>query len=608
MIICPNCQKQLPDGANFCDGCGTQFQQAVICPNCGNQTSAAQPFCQVCGAQFATQAPAAEKKAGFNLDAIKNLPKKTLGIIGGAVVGVIALVIILSIVLSSGMPNYAIYTKDGVLCYNDLGDKKTGVEIEDRASFALLSSDGKTIFFQKEGNVYYRNINKKNAEAEKFLSNVDLDNCFISENGKIFTYIKDGDLYQKKLGSDEATKIAKAVSDFTVTPDGGKVLYVTNESDVYYVKKVGKNPVKVVSGVDEDGIELISEDLKTILYLKDNSLYSVVAGKDSNKIASDVSNVYAADFKNVYYTTKTEVKEGENINDDTVTLNFYNGKESFKLAKDNFNSVEDYNFQKGNAFVYSTIEENTTDNSSSTTIEYFLALGKKTYSFFEFTQKYSEGKAISYDYITDIQLTEDGKKLYYIVKNYNPDAEQTENSKPQVGDLYEASVGKKVASGKVIDGDVYDLSYYTALLNKPVYSKEYDKEKRTKDLYFNKKLVSSDVSNFYYVEELGGFVFEADDSFYFYKNKKVLITNEEIGDFSILPTGDLLFLVDVSETNGKGELMLFNGKKSKKIDSDVSSIQDIGYLEQRYEDNRHLHITAPGAPNAEPLLLLSSNF
>ena len=73
MIICPNCQKQLPDGANFCDGCGTQFQQAVVCPNCGSQTSAAQPFCQTCGAQF--EAPKAEKKFNFNLDTIKNLKR-----------------------------------------------------------------------------------------------------------------------------------------------------------------------------------------------------------------------------------------------------------------------------------------------------------------------------------------------------------------------------------------------------------------------------------------------------------------------------------------------------------------------------------------------------
>ncbi len=599
MIICPNCQKQLPDGANFCDGCGTQFQQAVICPSCGNQTSAAQPFCQVCGAQFATQAPAAEKKAGFNLDAIKNLPKKTLGIIGGAVVGVIALVIILAIVLSSGMPNYAIYTKDDVLCYNDLGDNKTGIEIDDKASFALLSSDGKTMFFQKEGNIYYRNINKKNAEAEKFLSNVYLDSCFISENGKIFTYIKDGDLYQKKLGSDEATKIAKEVSDFTVTPNGGKVLYVTNESDVYYVKKVGKDPVRVVGGVDEYGIKHISEDLKTILYVKENSLYSVVAGKDSNKIASDVSSVYAADFKNIYYTTKEEIKEGEVVKEIKYTLNFYNGKESFKLAKDNFNRVEKYNFKKGNALVYSTIEKNKTDNSSSITIEYFLALGKETYSFFEYTEKTTDGKTESHDYITDITLTEDGKKLYYIVKNYNPDAEKAEKPEPAVGDLYEASANKKVASGKVIDNDVYDLSSYTAYLNKPVYTKEYNEEKRTEDLYFNKKLVSSDVVFFSYLEAAKGFVFEADDSLYFYKNKKVLITNEEYGDAAILPTGDILFLIDISETSGKGELMLFNGKKSKKIDSDVSSIQEIGYLEQRYEDNRHLNITAPGVPKAE---------
>ncbi len=591
MIICPNCQKQLPDGANFCDGCGTQFQQMVVCPQCGSQTPASQPFCQACGVQFAApEAPAEAAKPAFNLDTIKNLPKKTLGIIGGAVAAVIALILIICIVAGSGMPNYAIYTKDGEICYNDLGDKKTGVEIAEDASYALLAPDGKTIFYEKEGGFYYRDITKKNSEPTKWFSNH--SSLKLSENGKIATYKKDGALYQKKLGADEAVKIASDVYSFTVTPNGAQILYVNNDSDVYYVKKAGKDAVKIVGGVDESGVKFISENLKTIVYVKENSLYIATAGKDAEKIASDVSSVSAFDLKNIYYVTEEEVKEGDIVVKTNKSLYFYNGKTSTALAKDNYDGREDNNKEK-KAIIYTTKEAS--EDGNTTSYEYYLAMGTKTYKFFDYTKKYTDGKLGGYDYITDIAITDDGKKVYYVVKSYNPDAETTED-KPVVGELYEASLGSKISSAKKYDSDVYQLSYYTSYVNKPVYTKEYKKgeEKNTYDLYIAKKLASNDVENHMYSNYAEAFVLEADDSLYFFKNKKVLITNEEYKSLNQLPNGDLLYITDVSETSGKGELMLFNGKKSKKIDSDVSSVQSISYLEEQYEDNNHLYVSAPG--------------
>lgn len=587
MIICPNCQKQLPDGANFCDGCGTQFQQTVICPQCGSQNDAQAPFCQTCGVQFA--APA-ESKPAFNLDVIKNLPKKTLALIGGAAVAVVAIVLIICIIAGSGMPNYAIYRKDGELCYNDLGDKKTGVEIADDANSAFLSPDGKTILYTKDGGLYYRNINKKNSEATKWLSNY--SSLKLSENGKVATYIKDDALYQKKLGADEAVKVASDVHSFTVTPNGGQILFVNKDSDVYYVKKAGKEPVKIVSGVDEYGVEFISENLKTIVYLKDSALCVATAGKESEKIASDVTSVYAYDLKNIYYVTKEEVKEGETVVKTTKSLSFYNGKTSVELAKDNYDGIEDTNLEK-KAIIYKTSE--TSEDNTITTVQYFLAMGKKTYSFFEYTKKYTDGKLNSYDYITDTVITENGKKVYYLVKTNNPDA-KVDSDKPAVGDLYEANLGSKIASAKKYDNDVYALNNYTAVLNKPLYSKEYKKtgESPTYDLYLSKKLVSNDVEDVMYSNYAEALLLKSDDSLFFFKNKKVLITNEDYSSLNQLPSGDILYITDISETSGKGDLMLFNGKKSKKIDSDVSSVQSIMNLEDQYKDNAHLYVSAPG--------------
>ncbi len=598
MIICPNCQKELPDGANFCDGCGTQFQQAVICPACGNQTAAGQPSCQVCGAQFAP----AEKKS-FNLDAIKNLPKKTLGLIGGAIVALVAIIIVVAIVAGSGMPNYALYYKGTDLYYRDLS-KKTGVELEDATS-AVLSSDGKTLFIvDEDGDLVYRNITKKNAEEKKWISMSDVDDIAISENGKIVTYLKnDGTLYQKKLGADAPTKIASDVNGFTVTPNGSKILYVTDESDVYYVSKVKENNkgVKVASGVDKYGIEYISEDLKTIVYTKEDTLYTVKAGKEPVKVASEIDNVYAYGPKSIYYVTAEKIEEGDDAGKILKSLFYYDGKKSTALAEDNFAGIESGN-KKAEALVFYTEEEKSDDE---TAYEVNLALGTNVSTIHEYTVKYGDDGREDFDYASDIRFTKDGKKLYYIIKTES--SKPSEDGKPVTGDLIERKVAKKLGDAKTIDTDVYSLDSATVTLGKPVYTKDYKTpaadavdSKATYDVYKAGKLVYADVESFSYSEIAKGFIIKSGGSLIFYKSKPVTISDDfdDKCQYVVLPTGDILFTKDINEKSGKGDLYRFTGsKKSKLVDTDVSRIGYVSYVSATYEDGAHLYLSAPGVPS-----------
>lgn len=601
MIICPNCQKQQPDDANFCDSCGTQFQQADTCPDCGNQTPADLDGCQTCDVQFADPAapvePETKNSFDFNaiLDKVKALPKKTLGLIGGGVVALIAIIVVIAVIAGSAMPNYAVYKKDGDLIYRDLS-KKSGVEIEDAQS-AALSSDGKTLFIvEDDGDLVYRNINKKNGESKKWINTDGVEDLMISENGKVITFTKDGSLYQKKLGAETQVKIASDVEGFTVTSNGAKILYVTKESDIYYVGKVKENPktVKVAGGVDEGSLKYISDDLKTIVYLKDNTLYSAVAGKNPVKIASDVDNIRAFNDKNIYYTIEKQVKEGEVILETNYSLFYYDGKESKSLVEDKFYGFEDYSL-KSEVIVYQTRDE----SEKTVNAEYYVACNGVTNKLHSYSYTYNDNyERNDYEDIDGTAFSENGKTLYFLIKN-NPAKTETDAS-PITGELKSVSVGKKLGTIKSIDTNVYALSSYTKYADKPVYIKEYKKTddgNSTYDIYVNKKVICTDVVTFNFSKKADGFIITTNDKcLKFYKSKLVTISddyNKENNSYSVLPTGDILFNRDVND-KGKGDLYRFTGKKSKMIDSDVTGVMGVSYLEDTYKDGNHLYLYCPG--------------
>lgn len=55
MVECPNCKTQVPQGAKFCMGCGSQMPQAAgpaPCTKCGTELPAGAKFCFNCGNQM----------------------------------------------------------------------------------------------------------------------------------------------------------------------------------------------------------------------------------------------------------------------------------------------------------------------------------------------------------------------------------------------------------------------------------------------------------------------------------------------------------------------------------------------------------------------------
>ncbi len=54
-MLCPQCQHENPDAAQFCNACGTKLEAA--CPACGHVNPPGSRFCNTCGHNLLTPAP-----------------------------------------------------------------------------------------------------------------------------------------------------------------------------------------------------------------------------------------------------------------------------------------------------------------------------------------------------------------------------------------------------------------------------------------------------------------------------------------------------------------------------------------------------------------------
>ncbi|HPY64275.1 MAG TPA: zinc ribbon domain-containing protein [Bacillota bacterium] len=333
MTICPKCNAQLAEDANFCDACGTKVLRTIFCPNCGGQTSTEFAFCQKCGTptegtreSYVVPAdPSAAKKVKFGKSSAKKI-----ALIAVIVIVVLAIALTSFLLLRDGgrKEHYSLYLKDGDIFYTDFtkdgileitsrltyGKNISGTPGVTNGAFALgafitFSDDGNRMFFPdrfeyiNEGvTLYYRDINKDNKEAERIDSNVSL--YAINDKGTKVAYLKgrDNTLYLHDLTDKE--KIAGNVLFFQVADNLNKIGYLNDEGG-YYLWTLNKDTVKLASDVSY--IAHVTEDLSAIYYVKDDSLYKQTTdGADRVKIASDVKNVLSVYESGEMYYTKTE--------------------------------------------------------------------------------------------------------------------------------------------------------------------------------------------------------------------------------------------------------------------------------------------------------------
>lgn len=339
MIVCPNCGKQLDDGAKFCDGCGEKIFRSVTCPSCGKQMDECIAFCQYCGAkidakqpvaaavaasasepalnsasapapmpvQTAVSAPVPEQTAASFVpmtqpnafspaSAAVKKPFPTKAVLFGAIGLAVAALIVILIVIISGSGNalgnnFTVYAKnDGELYLNRfsgepwqitkrLGAPSNGDIAE--AAYQIgqcitVSKDGKTIFYP--------------------------DKISGTANGM--------SLFYRGINSeDDGVRIDTSVTHYSVNDSAAVVTYIKagdNNLYRYTLKTDEKN--KIDSDVR---YFYISDDGKRIVYCNyEGSVYSYNCDSDSKeKIDSDTSGIeyYSDDLTVLYYVKNNDL-------------------------------------------------------------------------------------------------------------------------------------------------------------------------------------------------------------------------------------------------------------------------------------------------------------
>lgn len=363
MATCPNCGKELAEGAKFCDSCGTKIPEAVFCPNCGTQMTADSAFCPNCGTPVAETptaqttpveqaAPAAHGAqpvqtaamattaaavpvtgtAAAAADAAGKKAASKKGILFGGIGAAALVVIILIVVLvtrggGGSRDNYSLFFQDGEVVYTDYtedgnfelterllnGENISNEQIyysgDSVGAYIAFSEDGNRVFYPDRVNneddgatIYYRDLSKPDEEPVKIDS--DVISYVINKAGTEMFYIKgiDGALYRHDLKDKD--KIASGVSELYATDDCEKIGYIVDDTDSFYIWSAEENESSKLAS-DISSIKHLSDDLTKIYYIKDSSLYLQVDGADDReKIASDVWSVPAIyDDGTLYYTT-----------------------------------------------------------------------------------------------------------------------------------------------------------------------------------------------------------------------------------------------------------------------------------------------------------------
>lgn len=634
MRICPKCSKELDDGTQFCDTCGTEVTEML--------------------AESISAAP--EEK----VDSLKKIPKKFL-LLGGAALATVAVIILVVCLLAGGKEKpYALYLRDGEIFYSDfskdgpveissrlfngeeVGDEELAESMYALGAYITTRNNGKRIFYPDRTDssadgitLYCRDLDKPEEEPIKIDSNV--TSYAVNEDGTCVVYLKgdwdEGVLYIHDLENKD--KIASEVVGFYVSDDFKKVGYLTSEGSLYcwYAKK---DKEKIASDVEQ--LLYVADDLTVAYYMKDDALYRHEE-KDNEKvkIASDIADVISVYSTGEVYYTRSETVEiavMSYINDDMAKAD----AQMKEPKRDSYSSYSDYmgayevyqdklyrdylrdylrdatHSQRRTSLYYYDGEKETLVASNVTVRRKSVGSAVMVIEAYEDSNiqriKASEidveaaywGNYSINELINDVQ--EASLAHYLVIGSAKERIEQTSadihryyiaddgscvyfidnTSHDAYGDLYKIAIENGTAEApELYDSDVSAFGYscYFVDENKFLYFKNVSDYGLKGDLYIDQTEIDYDVfihSNLIVYDD-GVVVYFTDwNSNKQYGTLKMFADGEktkvadDVHFFTIAQDGGILYLHDYSLNHYKGTLSLYKNGKREKVDDDVSTL------------------------------------
>lgn len=446
----------------------------------------------------------------------------------------IALLIILVIFLfnlfKSDEVDYSIayVTSDGdmYIMGSKAKDEGKAIKLANKGSvgdIVYANTTNRYVLFKKKEALYLYDVKKKD-ETTKIVDNA-LKYEFSPDDKYIV--IIDGEKKLRVYNFKVTETLDSNVDDYEGIYSN-KIVY--KKEGKLYIRSLNYKKDDKQKITEESSNEKYSEDGKKVLYIdSDKNLQEYIVGKkNSNKIASNVTNYYCdtESCNKLFYISDKDGKE----------IHYYDGKTSTKVAEDIY-SISDFDTDK-EEIIYTVLDKN------KYTL-YFQKVGK-------------EAARIEKD-LTSIRMVKlfEGKEIYYI------------NGKNEV--RYAKINGAKVGSVKTIGEDVVGSLF----LNKDGYAFVSNVDSNSNGtLYVAKngkaKKIDTDVNNSIIVVNTKG------DKLYYYKDysnssgtlyvlngsksKKIA---EEVYAFEYIKDDLIYYLKDYNLSSAAGDLYRYTGKNEK---------------------------------------------
>ena len=319
MINCPNCNKELEDGAKFCSQCGCAIPEEAPAPA---KAAAEQDAPSMEIAEAPLPAPekdaSEEKQASPDEKASAAPPKRSKkGVWMSMLVAILAVVCMyvfygeLGFDAPKGKTNNAIvYVKEGQLWYNDLGGSELQLtkdlagavaeaEYDRLADLVKISPDGKMVFYPdrngSDGGVSLYSVTVGKDSLPVKLGNDIVQYRLLDDGASVLYLSADGSLYRHDGQS--KTKVKAGVTGFYGT-DGLAYAYLTTESGLYYYD--GTSAQKIAG----EKASTIGYGGGTLIYREEDSTFVVMADRRGQwDLSPDVTEVRPdEEGSTLYYT------------------------------------------------------------------------------------------------------------------------------------------------------------------------------------------------------------------------------------------------------------------------------------------------------------------